>query len=149
MEKEMNFEISRIRIEIEHLRINNISTTGNKMVMFTIPDNIIKDLSELDLPTIHMVLEVILFYSSYTGRSQEIEDVINAYLEQYVDEYTLYRAIQIVLRKDIVNKLEESLGQVYDAIQAILFCGWTIRPGSINFYENFDILIRSEREDRV
>jgi len=149
MEKEMNFEISRIRLEIEHLKTNRISIAGNKMVMFTIPDEIIKDLSELDFPTIHMVLEVILFYSSYTGRSQEIEDIMYAYLEQYVDSHTLQLAVRIITQKDIVNKLEESLGQVYDAIQAILFCGWTIRPGSINFYENFDILIRSEKEHAI
>ena len=101
--------------------------------------------TDLDLPTIHMVLEVILFYSSYTGRSSEVEDVMYAYLEQYLDQTLLIKAVRIVVNNDLVNRLESSLGQIYDAIHGILFCGWTIKPDSINFYNNYDVLIRSER----
>lgn len=145
MDKEMNFEISRIRLEIDHLTVNKVSLAGNEMVIFTIPNEVIDVLSDLDLPTIHMVLEVILFYSSYTGRSSEIEDVMYAYLEQYLDQALLVKTIRIVINNDLVNRLESSLGQVYDAIHGILFCGWTIKPDSINFYNNYDVLIRSER----
>ncbi len=145
MDKEMNFEISRIRLEIDHLTVNKVSLAGNEMVIFTIPNEVIDVLSDLDLPTIHMVLEVILFYSSYTGRSSEIEDVMYAYLEQYLDQTLLIKAVRIVVNNDLVNRLESSLGQIYDAIHGILFCGWTIKPDSINFYNNYDVLIRSER----
>lgn len=145
MDKEMNFEISRIRLEIDHLTVNKVSLAGNEMVIFTIPNEVIDILNDLDLPTIHMVLEVILFYSSYTGRSSEIEDVMYAYLEQYLDQTLLIKAVRIVVNNDLVNRLESSLGQIYDAIHGILFCGWTIKPDSINFYNNYDVLIRSER----
>lgn len=145
MEKEINLEISRIRVEIEHLKENRVTMAGNDLVIFTIPDEIIDLLSDLDLPTIHMVLEVILFYSSYTGRSSEIEDIMYAYLEQYVDSEALYKAVRLVIDYDLVNKLEAALGQIYDTIHAIVFCGWTIKTGSINFYNNYDILIRSEK----
>ena len=145
MDKEMNFEISRIRLEIDHLTVNKVSLAGNEMVIFTIPNEVIDILNDLDLPTIHMVLEVILFYSSYTGRSSEVEDVMYAYLEQYLDQALLIKAVRIVVNNDLVNRLESSLGQIYDAIHGILFCGWTIKPDSINFYNNYDVLIRSER----
>ena len=145
MDKEMNFEISRIRLEIDHLTVNKVSLAGNEMVIFTIPNEVIDILNDLDLPTIHMVLEVILFYSSYTGRSSEVEDVMYAYLEQYLDQTLLIKAVRIVVNNDLVNRLESSLGQIYDAIHGILFCGWTIKPDSINFYNNYDVLIRSER----
>lgn len=145
MDKEMNFEISRIRLEIDHLTVNKVSLAGNEMVIFTIPNEVIDILNDLDLPTIHMVLEVILFYLSYTGRSSEVEDVMYAYLEQYLDQTLLIKAVRIVVNNDLVNRLESSLGQIYDAIHGILFCGWTIKPDSINFYNNYDVLIRSER----
>ena len=145
MDKEMNFEISRIRLEIDHLTVNKVSLSGNEMVIFTIPNEVIDILNDLDLPTIHMVLEVILFYLSYTGRSSEVEDVMYAYLEQYLDQTLLIKAVRIVVNNDLVNRLESSLGQIYDAIHGILFCGWTIKPDSINFYNNYDVLIRSER----
>ena len=86
-----------------------------------------------------------MFYSSYTGRSSEVEDVMYAYLEQYLDQALLIKAVRIVVNNDLVNRLELSLGQIYDAIHGILFCGWTIKPDSINFYNNYDVLIRSER----
>ena len=56
MDKEMNFEISRIRLEIDHLTVNKVSLAGNEMVIFTIPNEVIDILNDLDLPTIHMVL---------------------------------------------------------------------------------------------
>lgn len=145
MEEEMNLEISRLRTEIEHLKTNKVTMAGNDLVIFTIPDEIVDTLAELDLPTIHMVLEVILFYSSYTGRSAEVEDMLYIYLEQYLDQALLIKATRLVVNNDLVNRLEAALGQVYDVISGILFCGWTIKSGSINFYNNYDILIRSER----
>lgn len=145
MEKEMNLTISRIRVEINHLQENSISLAGDKLVIFTIPDNIINELKDFNLPTIHMVLEVILFYSSYMGRTLEIEEMLHAYLEQYLDQEELYSLIQTVKRSELVDKIEESLSAVYDAIWGILFYGWTLKPGSIDFYNNYDILIRSEK----
>lgn len=145
MENEMIFEISRLRLEIDHLQKYNLSLAGNDMVIFTIPDSVIELLSDLDLPTIHKVLEVILFYSSYTGRSLEIDEVLLTYLDEYVDQEMLIKAIGIVQYRDVVNKLEEELGQIYDLLKGVLFCGWTINKSSINFYENYDILIKSEK----
>ena len=145
MEKEMNLEISRIRVEIEHLKENRVTMAGNDLVIFTIPDEIIDLLSDLDLPTIHKVLEVMLFYSSYTSRLYEADEVLYAYLEQYLDTEALYKAIKIVIDNDLINKLEESLFDVYDIAKGIFFYGWTIKKDSVNFYESYDILVRSER----
>ena len=145
MDTEMNFEISRIKTEVIHLQQNGVLEYGEQYVIFTIPESIIKLLSELDLPTIHKVLEVMLFYSSYTSRMYEADEVLYAYLEQYLDTEVLYKAIKIVTDNNLINKLEESLFDVYDITKGIFFYGWTIKKDSINFYESYDILIRSER----
>lgn len=145
MDTEMNFEVSRIKTEVIHLQQNGVLEYGEQYVIFTIPESIIKLLSELDLPTIHKVLEVMLFYSSYTSRLYEADEVLYAYLEQYLDTEALYKAIKIVTDNDIINKLEESLFDVYDIAKGIFFYGWTIKKDSINFYESYDILVRSER----
>ena len=145
MDTEMNFEVSRIKTEVIHLQQNGVLEYGEQYVIFTIPESIIKLLSELDLPTIHRVLEVMLFYSSYTSRLYEADEVLYAYLEQYLDTEVLYKAIKIVIDNDLINKLEEALFDVYDIAKGIFFYGWTIKKDSINFYESYDILIRSER----
>ena len=145
MDTEMNFEVSRIKTEVIHLQQNGVLEYGEQYVIFTIPESIIKLLSELDLPTIHKVLEVMLFYSSYTSRLYEADEVLYAYLEQYLDTEVLYKAIKIVTDNNLINKLEESLFDVYDIAKGIFFYGWTIKKDSINFYESYDILIRSER----
>ena len=145
MDTEMNFEISRIKTEVIHLQQNGVLEYGEQYVIFTIPESIIELLSELDLPAIHKVLEVMLFYSSYTSRMYEADEVLYAYLEQYLDTEVLYKAIKIVTDNNLVNKLEESLFDVYDIAKGIFFYGWTIKKDSVNFYESYDILVRSER----
>ena len=71
--------------------------------------------------------------------------MLYAYLEQYLDTEVLYKAIKIVTDNDLISKLEESLFEVYDIAKGIFFYGWTIKKDSINFYDSYDILIRSER----
>jgi hypothetical protein len=128
----LNFEISRIRTEVIHLQQNGVLEYGEQYVIFTIPESVIRLLSELDLPTIHKVLEVMLFYSSYTSRLYETDEVLYAYLEQYLDTEVLYKAIKIVTDNDLINKLEEALFDVYDIAKGIFFYGWTIKKDSIS-----------------
>ena len=106
MDTEMNFEVSRIKTEVIHLQQNGVLEYGEQYVIFTIPESIIKLLSELDLPTIHRVLEVMLFYSSYTSRLYEADEVLYAYLEQYLDTEEKKKARKIVIYNDVKKKLE-------------------------------------------
>ena len=46
MDTEMNFEVSRIKTEVIHLQQNGVLEYGEQYVIFTIPESIIKLLSE-------------------------------------------------------------------------------------------------------
>lgn len=144
----MNFGLKSIADDVELLRSADVTVPGNKMSIMTIPDHIIDKLNTLQLPTIHHVLEVILFYLCYHSRSSEIDSILYSYLENEYSDETIMKVTHLVEQKAIVAELEAAINSDdnYDFLEySILFCGWTMDKKSYNFFDNYDIILKSEK----
>lgn len=144
----MNFGLKAISDDIELLHLSSMSLPGNKVSIMTIPDNIIDKLSTLQLPTIHHVLEVILFYLCYHSRSSEIDSLFYSYLQDEYTDDTIINICKIVEQNALVLALEVFIGgdDNYDFLEYnVLFCGWTIDKKSYSFFDNYDIILKSEK----
>lgn len=139
----MNFGINEIDKTIRDCKELQLVEKSDKGLIITLPDEIVNLFKEYSFPTIHNMLEVMLYYITYTSRVIEFDNYLyNLLSEDHMSDVTIINLISIAEQYDVVNRLDTFLkSNVENNFSNIYFAGWLINKKNVNFYTTFDFVI--------
>lgn len=142
----MNFGIEDINKTIRDCKELNLIDKSDKGLIVTLPDEIVNLFKDYSYPTIHNILEVLLYYVTCTSRVIEF-DTYAYYLlgEEHMTDVTIIGLNSIIQNHDVVNIIDDFIKENAgdNTFSNQYFAGWLINKNNVNFYTAFDFIILS------
>lgn len=140
----MNFGIRKIGKMIKDCKELELIDKSDKGLIVSLPDEIVDLFKDYSFPTIHNMLEVLLYYVTYTCRLIEVDAYLyNLLAEEHMTDVTIVKILSIIEQNNVVNKLNDFIEEntVNDKYNKQYFAGWLISLNNVNFYTTFDFVI--------
>lgn len=139
----MNFGINEIDKTIRDCKELELVDKSDKGLIITLPEDIVNLFNDYSFPTIHNMLEVLLYYVTYTNRIIELDNYLYYLLgEEHISDVTLYKLISIIEEHNVTNRINDILrDKVNNPLNHIYFAGWLLNKKNVNFYTSFDLII--------
>lgn len=141
----MNFGIKEIDDTVNSLLEIYVVEKGNKGLILSIPDDIIDAFKDFPYPTIHNLLESLLYYITFTDRLIEFDVYMYRFLEECDDitDIIIIDIISNIYNYKVVERLTEYILEfsITNSIKEKLFLGWLLPRNNLNFFTSFDFIL--------